>query len=144
MATEVNVGQQLLLLRGTEKQADVVARMKATGVAELQISQQRLSDWEGGSRPPYEVVLALADFWGVRVRWLLTGEGEKKPRPAGEAEKILAEIRRLVTELSADALEEAKTDAAARVEPFPLEESPEPPAGAGSGDRRSGADRRRA
>jgi transcriptional regulator with XRE-family HTH domain len=115
---EVIIGQQLRNLRGDEKQADLVARLRASGCPALEnLTQQRYSDWEGGSRPPYEALVALADFWGVRLRWLVTGEGTKRPRQEGEAEKILAQIRELVAEPKpASVPEEVRRQALASVD----------------------------
>lgn len=104
---EVILGKQLAAQRGKERQEDLVARMGATSVVLRGLTQKKYSSWEGGVRPPYEAVLALADFWDVEIRWLITGEGEKKRRPQGEAERVLAEIRRL---LEAPSLRSADPD----------------------------------
>jgi hypothetical protein len=36
-----------------------------------------LTDWNNGSIPQADTAVAMADFLGVSVRWLLTGEDEQ-------------------------------------------------------------------
>lgn len=51
---------------------------KATGVA-----QSSLSDWKKGkSKPKYEKMVLLANFFGVSVDYLLTGEEKENPLTA--------------------------------------------------------------
>lgn len=78
--------------------------------AGLRLRQSTVAGWEAGRGPTLDGLVALADYYGVDLYWLATGKGEKKPRPVGEAEKILAQIRRLVEDATPTrpALSEAK------------------------------------
>jgi transcriptional regulator with XRE-family HTH domain len=40
-------------------------------------SVQSLTDWSNGSIPQADTAVAVADYLGVSVRWLLTGEDEQ-------------------------------------------------------------------
>jgi transcriptional regulator with XRE-family HTH domain len=64
--------------------------------AAVGLRQSTVAGWEAGKGPTLAGLVRLSDFYGVDLRWLATGDGEKKPRPVGEAERILAEIRRLL------------------------------------------------
>lgn len=45
------------------------------------IKNQSITDWsKRGTIPAADICLRMADFLGVSVRWLLTGEEEKIPR----------------------------------------------------------------
>lgn len=53
---------------------------KATGVA-----QSSLSDWKNGkSKPKYEKMVAIADYFGVSVDYLLAKPKKKKKRPSSQ------------------------------------------------------------
>ena len=61
-----------------------MARLEATGVAVFAgLAQQTYSSWENGTRPSWETVLAVADFYGVELLWLLTGKGPKRKAAPG-------------------------------------------------------------
>lgn len=70
---------------------------KATGVA-----QSSLSDWKNGkSKPKYEKMVKIADYFNVSVNYLLTGE-EKENAPAlTEKDKRDAakEVKRIMDDL---------------------------------------------
>jgi transcriptional regulator with XRE-family HTH domain len=56
----------------------------------LGIPRPNLSRYESGRKPPAEVLQKIADYGGVTVKWLLTGEEEggslEKTRPAHPCE----------------------------------------------------------
>ncbi|MEG1061643.1 MAG: helix-turn-helix transcriptional regulator [Oscillospiraceae bacterium] len=57
-----------------EKNVTAYQVFKATGVA-----QSSLSDWKSGkSKPKYEKMLLIAEYFGVSVDYLLTGEDATK------------------------------------------------------------------
>lgn len=57
---------------------------KATGVA-----QSSLSDWKHGkSKPKYEKLLKIADYFGVTVDYLLTGEEMQKNKPVAISDEL--------------------------------------------------------
>lgn len=59
---------------------------KATGVA-----QSSLSDWKNGrSKPKYEKMLAIADYFGVSVDYLL-GNDQKQKAPAETGERTVSD-----------------------------------------------------
>lgn len=82
---------------------------KATGVA-----QSSLSDWENGrSKPKYEKMLAISDYFGVSVDYLLGNEPkEKTPAEAdvtfddftyamyGEAKELTDEDKNMLLEMA--------------------------------------------
>ena len=82
---------------------------KATGVA-----QSSLSDWKNGrSKPKYEKMLAIADYFGVSVDYLLGNEPkEKTPAEAdvtfddftyamyGEAKELTDEDKNMLLEMA--------------------------------------------
>ena len=82
---------------------------KATGVA-----QSSLSDWKNGrSKPKYEKMLAISDYFGVSVDYLLGNEPkEKTPAEAdvtfddftyamyGEAKELTDEDRNMLLEMA--------------------------------------------
>ena len=82
---------------------------KATGVA-----QSSLSDWKNGrSKPNYEKMLAIADYFGVSVDYLLGNEPkEKTPAEAdvtfddftyamyGEAKELTDEDKNMLLEMA--------------------------------------------
>ena len=71
---------------------------KATG-----ISQQLFSDWKyGRSTPKQDKLKKIADFFGVSVDYLMTGEEKEKTPPVGEVltegEQMLIDLFRKVPE----------------------------------------------
>lgn len=89
--------------------------------------QSTVQGWEAGKGPTLAGLVMLADFYGVDLRWLATGEGVKKPRPQGEAERVLEYVRAVIAgELplpshsrSEDAEDQSFADAARHAAPAP-------------------------
>lgn len=57
---------------------------KATGVA-----QSSLSDWKNGkSKPKYDKMQKIADYFGVTIDYLLTGEQKEKSAPVKDKDGL--------------------------------------------------------
>jgi transcriptional regulator with XRE-family HTH domain len=70
---------------------DLMERCSVTQSAiatSLDVSQAAVSGWVNGKVPVRRTAKALADVFGVRVEWLLYGEGEKLP--LGRPEMIIS------------------------------------------------------
>ena len=65
-----NISDRIRHVRGKLKQFEFADA--------LGISRPNLSRYESGRTPPAEVLQKIADYGGVTVRWLLTGEEEEK------------------------------------------------------------------
>ena len=69
---------------------------KATGVA-----QSSLSDWKNGkSKPKYEKMAAIADYFGVSVDYLLGREEKKAPVQMDEGDELDRQIMDLFKQLT--------------------------------------------
>jgi transcriptional regulator with XRE-family HTH domain len=66
----VDISDRIKKIRGKKKKAEFA---KILG-----IPQPNLSKYESGRQPPADVLQKIADYGGVTVKWLLTGEEEKK------------------------------------------------------------------
>ncbi|CAN5817230.1 hypothetical protein BH20PSE1_BH20PSE1_01470 [soil metagenome] len=71
-------GERIKLLRGARAQSEVA---RAIGV-----SREAVSYWESGETKGLKPdnLLAVADYFGVSVRWLVTGRGPPLPPPLAE------------------------------------------------------------
>lgn len=99
---ETTLGERIALARKRARmsQGDLAT---AVGLGD----RTTVSKWEGGVVPEGKFLLQLPEALGVTADWLLLGVGDPKPRPAGEAERILGEIRKLLaTPSDADDLAE--------------------------------------
>lgn len=69
-----------------------------TAAEKLGVSEGQLSKWVNDKFPPQgRYMLQLPSLLGVNGHWLLTGEGEPRSLPAGEAEERLGLIREIAT-----------------------------------------------
>lgn len=59
----------------------------------LKIPNQSISNYERGSRQPdYESLIALADFYGVSVDYIIRGSATFAPKLSGNGENVLQDI----------------------------------------------------
>lgn len=66
------------------------------------IAERNVSTWkERGTDPPAKLIVPIANFFGVRVEWLLTGEGEKAAHYISDSSEGAAEIIRIYNSLDA-------------------------------------------
>lgn len=63
--------------------------------AKLGVDPGRVTLWKQGKENPLNYLPLLPAALGVSAEWLLTGAEPKKPRPVGEADLVLEEIRKL-------------------------------------------------
>ena len=73
----------------------------------LGLGNSNVAQWKKGSTPRPEVLSKIADYFGVTVEQLLTGDGQKEKNPVGitdEADEDLVEIAKLLKQLSPEAL----------------------------------------
>ena len=77
-------------------------------VTELELSRGSVTSWKNGKVPHHSTLLKIADYFGVSVDYLLTGEKEKAPReiPEGLTE-LDAEIIKVFSSLSAEKKQQA-------------------------------------
>ena len=75
---------------------------------ELGISSGSVTSWKNGKVPHHSTLLKIADYFGVSVDYLLTGEKEKAPReiPEGLSE-LDAEIIKVLSSLSEERKQQA-------------------------------------
>ncbi len=70
------VGDRIVDARGVAKMETQAALAKATGIA-----PETISRYESGSyNPSLTALLMIANATGVRLEWLVTGEGPKKAK----------------------------------------------------------------
>lgn len=64
------------------------------------IPERNVSTWkERGTDPPAKLAVPIANFFGVRVEWFLTGEGVKNASGAAAPSEGEAEILRIYNAL---------------------------------------------
>lgn len=74
------------------------------GLAEkLDTRQSTVQGWEAGRGPTIDGLVTLADFYGVDLRWLATGEGPRERVALGEAERQLEAIRLVLSPAASEA-----------------------------------------
>jgi len=82
-----------IVKRIDQRRAVLKMTRKAVATAIGLKSAQSLTDWGKGSIPQADTALYIADFLGVSIRWLLTGENDKGVTI--EEQSLLDKFRRL-------------------------------------------------
>lgn len=107
------IGERLRMLRAERSQSEVA---RAVGV-----TREAVSQWESGMTKGLkpENLLAVADYFGVEIRWLVTGVGQKR-KEASSRGPPLAEAASGDTRKSGPALSQPPLTAKRGALPPPL------------------------